>query len=199
MRVANSATALRTLVRALPEDRLRELVVEMLIADLTPAPAARRTAPPAKAKTPAQPAASTAATPARGKVGWPKGRLRGPRKSSAALAATRRAKHERDSERRRMKRAAAKGEGAPPVEAAKAGDTHKPNGKGGNGSSPDAKAQAAALWRHAELLSPSAAWRALERSTGLNAAVVLDAFRTRSLPPGIDAAAIERFLAQPAN
>jgi hypothetical protein len=85
--------ALRSLIAALPDDRLRAFVLEELLATLTTAtaPAARddangRKRPSALRKrrldTPA-PATSAGA----GKRGWPRGRPRGPRKATLAAAA----------------------------------------------------------------------------------------------------------------
>jgi hypothetical protein len=90
------APALRSLIAAIPDERLREFVLEVLLAGLPAAPAS------ARAKAPATPAPA-----AKRPRGWPRGRPRGPRKpadKAARLVAQRR----RDAEKKRAARAAAR-------------------------------------------------------------------------------------------
>jgi hypothetical protein len=84
MHAAESTTAaLRTLIAAIPDDRLRELVLELMLNGLA-------------ASAPAAPAEAPALAKRRG--GWPRGRRRGARKARATAArkvATRRRRYSR--------------------------------------------------------------------------------------------------------
>jgi hypothetical protein len=163
------APALRSLIAAIPDDRLREFALEILLAGLT-----------ARTQVTKSPAIATLV--AKRPRGWP----RGPRKAAdkaAKLVAQRR----RDAEKKREKRAAARA-------AAKA-----KGGNGGNGSSSTEAASAKTLWHHAEKLQPKAPWRAIVREFGINEAVAQDAHRTHKLPPGITGDAVSRFLELPAS
>jgi hypothetical protein len=165
------APALRSLIAALPDDRLREFVLEMLLANLTAKAPAPATTMPAPAKR-------------------PRGRPRGPRKSTLAVAAADEKlaqQRQRDAALKREKRAAARA-------AAKA------NGGNGSSSTEAAATKSATkLWQHAEKLQPKAPWRAIVREFGINEAVAQDAHRTHKLPPGITADAVSRFLELPAS
>ena len=76
MRAADPTHALRTLIAALPEDRLRALLLEILLGKL---PSGAATADPP------EPSA-----PTRRRAGWPRGKPRGPRKAKRRTAARRR-------------------------------------------------------------------------------------------------------------
>jgi hypothetical protein len=165
--------ALRSVIAAIPDDRLREFVLEVLLAGLTAAPASVR----AKAPATLTPQAGTRPR------GWPRGRPRGPRKpadKAARLVAQRR----RDAEKKRAARAAAR-----------AARQAKPNGSKGRGSPEITPAQT--MWQHAEKLQPKAPWRVIVREFGINEAVAQDAHRTHKLPPGITGDAVSRFLELP--
>jgi hypothetical protein len=168
------APALRSLLAAIPDDRLREFTLEILLASLT------AKALPAKAL----PTPTPAATAKRSR-GWPRGRKRGPRKpadKAARLVAQRR----RDAEKKRAARASAR-----------AARQAKPTGSNGRGSPEITPAQT--LWQHAENLQPKAPWRAIVREFGINEAVAQDAYRNHKLPPGITGDAVNRFLELPAS
>jgi hypothetical protein len=171
----NHAPALRSLISAIPDDRLRELVLEMLLATLTtPVARPREPKPPAPAKRP---------------LGKKRGRPRGPRKSTLAAAAADEKlaqQRQRDAALKREKRAAAR-----------AARQAKPNGSNGRNSPEITSAQT--LWQHAEKLQPKAPWRAIVREFGINEAVAQDAHRTHKLPPGITGDAVTRFLELPAD
>jgi hypothetical protein len=98
------------------------------------------------------------------------------------------ARRQRAAERQRAARATAR--------QAKAGSSNGSGASGGNSAKVAATAQA--LWRQAEALAPKTPWRAIAREFGTNEAQALDAYRTRSLQPGMTASAIERFLELPA-
>jgi hypothetical protein len=164
------------LIAAIPDDRLREFVLEILLASLT-APMARPQA--------AKPSAIVAKRP----LGKKRGRPRGPRKSTLAAAAADEKlaqQRQRDAALKREKRAAAR-----------ASRQAKPNGSNGRNSPEITSAQT--LWQHAEKLQPKAPWRAIVREFGVNEAVAQDAHRTHKLPPGITADAVSRFLELPAS
>jgi hypothetical protein len=177
------APALRSLIAAIPDDRLRELVLEILTAP------ARVTKPPAIV--------------AKRFGGWPLGKKRGrPRKTTTTKAAKARAKRAAAD----AKTSAAKvngADGADPRERRRERDRARHAAKaaaigpaGGAAAAAEA-ASAKTLWQHAEKLQPKAPWRAVVREFGINEAVALDAHRIHKLPPGIAADAVARFLAVP--
>jgi hypothetical protein len=157
------------LIAALPDERLREFVLEILLASLTEKAPAPATTMPAPAKR-------------------PRGRPRGPRKSTMVAKASdaKLAQRQRDAALKREKRAAAR-----------AARQAKPNGSNGRNSPEITSAQT--LWQHAEKLQPKAPWRAIVREFGINEAVAQDAHRTHKLPPGITGDAVTRFLELPAG
>jgi hypothetical protein len=57
---------------------------------------------------------------------------------------------------------------------------------------------AEALWTRAEALRPRDPWKAVSRAFNLNEASCVDAFRHRTVPPGVEDNAITRFLDRPA-
>jgi hypothetical protein len=202
-----ATTPLQAIVAAIPDDRLRPLLIELLQNGALP-----KVAMPAPAPKAARPAPKPA--PAKRSPGRPRGRP-----SKAAVLARQR---ERDAALKREKRAAA-------AEAKKSNtaqtSTAKANGANGAGSrelrrehdrarhaakaaaiGPAGAAAAAAeaafaktLWQHAEKLQPKAPWRAVVREFGINEAVALDAHRIHRLPPGITGAAVARFMELPAG
>jgi hypothetical protein len=126
--------------------------------------------------------------------GWPAGKPRGPRRAMLAAAAKAEAKAARSAERKRAKRAEARAL----REAAKAttgADVGKP-ANDSNGASTK-KAEAAKLWNHAAKMDAKSPWRAVANEFELNKQQTLDAFRQHTLPPGVTADAIERFLELP--
>jgi transposase len=77
--------------------------------------------------------------------------------------------------------------------AAKAAKAKAKAGNGSNGA--DAAATPTqAFWRHAEMLQPMGPWKAVAREFGTNEAQAKDCYRKAVLPPGLPAAAVERFL-----
>jgi hypothetical protein len=49
------------------------------------------------------------------------------------------------------------------------------------------------------VLAPAQPWRAVSRRLDLNEALCVDAYRTKSLPPGLDPGAVEMFLHLPVS
>jgi hypothetical protein len=175
-KTATTPSALIAIVDALPDDRLRPLLVQLLRAgadvDVLAAPVgdpppARRPRRPYKRRTGSR----------------PPGRKRGrPRKVMVADADQKRiARNQREAARQRAKRAAAKA----------AAEHH--NGAG-NGAPKPAAVTAKALWEHAARISPKTPWRAVARELGTNEAQALDAYRNGALIPGVTTDLIERFL-----
>jgi hypothetical protein len=183
------APALRSLIGAIPDDRLRELVLEMLLASLTAkAPIAhaegrkRPDAPPIAAAAPAK------------QRGWPLGKPRGPRKATEKATKTKvdeaeaklAQQRQRDAAKKREKRAAAR-----------AVRQAKPNSS--NGTEAAVTKSAAKLWQHAERLEPKAPWRAIVREFGINEALAQDAYRAHTLPLGLTGNAVTHFLELPVS
>jgi hypothetical protein len=170
------APALRSLIAAMPDDRLREFTLEILLGGMT-----------AKALPTPEPAPT-----ARRARGRPRGHKSGPR-SPAVIANMRLAQQRRrDAEKKREKRAAARA-------AAAANDSNGGNDGAETMAAPAKVPPAQALWQHAAKLQPKAPWRVIVREFGINEAVAQDAHRTHKLPPGITGDAVSRFLELPAS
>ena len=165
------APALRLLIAAVPGDRLRDLVLELLLHG-APAGASAILAP-----------ATTAATdpaPAKRPRGWPKGVPRGPRKAKAENGTA--AVEDYSVVRRRRyaeKRAA---------ERANGGNSR------GNGHACDQSVSAEAFWNHARKLSPKEPWRSVVRELDISNGAAREALRNTALPSGVAAATVARFL-----
>jgi hypothetical protein len=210
--VPSASAPLRVLIAAIPDERLARLVIEMMsLNGLGPSTIATAPAesPPIIRK----------------RVGWPKGKKRGPRRDKgvkrgprtvpAATIATpvapapvtpvtpdskpaprghTRGAQDRQNAKRREKRAAARAirESNGANGAASNGKAHGVADSTGPGPS-----AARRLWNHAQRIAPSTPWKAVAGALGTNMAQTVDAWRNKSLPPGIDHDAIERFLAGP--
>jgi hypothetical protein len=194
-RAVPASAPLRVLVAAIPDERLARLVIEMMSLNGAGPDAAAATPPESQPVT-------------RKRVGWPKGKKReprsdkgvkrGPRAVPVPVAATvtpatpdpkpaprghTRGAQDRQNAARRAKRAAARA-------------TRESNGKAngadnGVGSEPS---PAQRLWGHARQISPTTPWKAVASALGTNMAQTVDAWRNKTLPPGIDTGAIERFI-----
>jgi hypothetical protein len=187
---ATSSAALATLIAAVPIERLRALVLELM---LNGASAATLELP-----TPTPPAKRLYR---RRSSSRPPGRRRG-RTTIAAKSRRRRSRKSRPElevvdpkliarrkssrEHMQRKRAAAK--------AAKAAAQGSPIGNG-NAPGKAPEITAVTFWQHAETLTPTKPWRAVARELGTNEAQALDCYREGKLIPGLTAHAIERFLA----
>jgi hypothetical protein len=185
---------LQILVDAIPDAALRPLLLELLQNGATSAAlsaSADGHKLPEAAET-TMPASTTLAPAKRGGRGWPRGK---PRKTTAVgeseaertarLARHAAAQRVRDTEKRRHKRAAAQ----------------LGLSTGGNGVSsrtePAETALAAKLWARAAEVQPTAPWKAIVEEFGTNAAVAMNACRSRTMPPNVVAAAVTRFLEVP--
>jgi hypothetical protein len=63
-----------------------------------------------------------------------------------------------------------------------------------DGTDKAADAAAAAMWERALELAPKAPWKAIERAFHVNAALALDAWRSRELPPGVTPVEVAQFV-----
>lgn len=171
------APILRALIAAVPDNRLRDLVLELAL----------HGAPSEEPATPAPaPAPAVAPTPAKRKrtrPGWSAARRAAFEKAKAAAPAA--AARPDYNTVRRERRAAERVARA----AQKAGNGHS----NGNGEGISAEA----FWAHARRLSPREPWRAITREFGGSDADAREALRAMALPSGIATAAVARFLALP--
>lgn len=182
----DTAPALRALIAAVPADRLRDLVHELVLRDL-PSEAPAVAAPalvhtvPAQAPAPAEPAVPKPTPARRARKGWPKGVRRGSRngtlKSTAGgdYSAVRRQHYAE-------KQAANKAQAA--------------NGNGDHDApDEDEGITAEVFWAHAKQLSPQDPCRAVVRELGSSERSARDAQKTMALPFGVATSAVARFLA----
>jgi hypothetical protein len=174
MRATSDASAVRNafyaVLREMPEDKLRKLITELLLAGLTPSPS---------------PPPTSAEPEVRRKGGWPRGRARrnasnGPRRAAKADGD---AKPDPKLPARRQRYAA---------RVVKAAAKAAGNGEDTAGASPQA------FWQHAEKLEPTKPWLAVAREFGVKAAVAQNCYRNQRLPPQVGPIAITKFLTLPA-
>jgi hypothetical protein len=159
-----------SVLAALPQDRLRTLVLELMFAPLT--------------------------TTAHCKPGRPRRGVEGENVVPLHRKRRRRGRPAVDAAKlaERRKRAAASRKAA--RHAAKAAKATKgttvPTGNG-----EDMPVTAADLWRHAEKLQPTRPWMAVVRELGVKDIHAQAAYRNQSLPPHVGAMAITKFLTLP--
>jgi hypothetical protein len=181
--IPQAASLINRLVDEIPVDRLKSLVLELMIA--TPAAGAE------------EPGSATAVRRRRRKAKpKPKAEPKGQSAKQRYIA------------RRSARRGAARAEKAAAKAAspAHAKTPPRPRGRGGrrrkaaepssNGHSnagvPAVSAEA--LWKQASRLAPTKPWTVVASEFGLNAAVALDAYRGKQLPPNLNQIAAARFL-----
>jgi hypothetical protein len=160
--------AFHAVLNAMPEDKLRTLILELLLAGLSPArqaPHRKRGRPPKAVEEENAPLQRNTARRRR------KGAV-----DEAKLAERRK----RYAAKRKAKRQAAK------AAAAKAAAA--------NANGQDV-ISAEAFWRHAEKIEPKAPWKPVMREFGTNEGVAKHAFKSKGLPPHVGPVAVERFLA----
>jgi hypothetical protein len=173
MRTTSEAAAVRSafyaVLREMPEDKLRKLILDLLLAPLTMTTQHRKRG--------RQPIAV-----AEGNVVPlpPKnGRKRRRKAVDEAKLAERR---KRNAANRKARRHAAR--------AAKAAKISAGNGE-------DIAVTPAMLWQHAERIEPTAPWKAVARELGVKDIHAQAAYRNQSLPPHVGAMAITKFLMLP--
>ncbi len=187
MTIPQAAALINRLVDEIPVDRLKSLVLELIIA--TPAAGAE------------EPGSATAVRRRRRKA-KPKPKAE-PNGQSAK---------QRFVARRSAVRAAARAEKAgtkaapAPLADAKPIAPPKPRGRrrrprnpaepasNGHSNAGVPAVSAEALWKQASCLAPTKPWTVVASEFGLNAAVALDAYRSKQLPPNLNQIAAARFL-----
>jgi hypothetical protein len=168
---ANVAATVELMVAAIPEQRLRELFVRLILDSLPPTPP-----PPASPVTPER---------RRGRPPKAAAAANGRRRRTIRRGAAKKVIDPKLQERRRryeVKRRARR--------AAKAAADVVSNGK--SQDPPPVTSQA--LWDHVTRLEPCAPWRAVARELGTHIDVARRAFHTTSLPYGVRPMMVERFL-----
>ena len=175
---------MHSLVAAIPEDRLRWLVLELLLGKMK-----------LKAPAAARPIAPNGKKPARG--GWPAGKPRGPRHVKSEEKAAPEAKATADKPTDKQLATARRREGDR-KRTARNGQTTSNGNANGQGATPHADDLAVRVWQHAAKLEPGAPWKCL-RAHGVLDALSLDAYRVTRLPPGLRPDRSRSFLATPAG
>jgi hypothetical protein len=165
-------SAFNSVLAALPENRLRNLVLELLFSPFTTTTQHRKIGRPRKGDV-------------EGENVVPLQR-NGRRRRKGAVDETKlAARRQRAAASRRAKR-----------HAAKAIEATKPAAAAGNGTDAPvtAQAQAQAFWQRCEQIEPGAPWHIPVQKFGIREAVAQQAFRARTLPPRIGAMALNKFL-----
>ena len=171
-----AADTIRTLIAAVPDDRLRELFLELALAAL---------AVPAVAEP--KPAPHNGRRRLRRGKGWRRGK--GKHKSTAAAApiSTRSTPSDESSVGSRAKhgRLPARQTPRPPKK-------NKGKGVHGDGNGRSATVSPEALWQHATKLEPKQPWRAVARELGVSDGAAQLAHRNLAMPANISPAAAAR-------
>jgi hypothetical protein len=170
-----AADTIRTLIAAVPDNRLRELFVELALAALA---------------VPASDDPKPAARNGRRRRGHGKGWRRG--KGKHKIDRHRRAYLDALNAKRREQRRLAR-------EAREAAGTakrrgRKPRGNGAEAHGAGATVSAEALWEHARKLEPRQPWRAVSRELGVSDGAAQFAHRNLAMPADISPVAAARFL-----
>jgi hypothetical protein len=176
-----AASTVRTLVTAIPEDRLRDLCVQIILDRLTPPPAAN--------------SAAARQDKLRENVD-----IRAVSNPPTEPAECRREQNRKYAAARRAKRLQAAAKPAAPAVAAITGRRRrgrKPSNSAGNGQAA-APITPLAFWQHAEKLEPQAPWRAVVREFEVKETIAQQAYRSQSLPPRVGPMAVS-FLTLPAG
>jgi hypothetical protein len=169
-----TADTIRALIAAIPDDRLRELFVELTLAALTVPFSEDPKAAPHNGR-----------RRGRGK-GWRQG------KGKHKIDRHRRAYLDTLNAKCREKRRLAREAGEAASTAKRRG--RKPKGNGAETHSNGATISAAALWEHARKLEPRQPWRAVSRELGISEGAAQLALRNLTVPEDVSPAAAARFL-----
>jgi hypothetical protein len=185
----DTATIVRALVGSISEDRLRGLVVALIMDELFPSTSVSGPRRRGRGRPPE--AAKLVQNDDIGEVSNRDGRraVNGRRRRKQPDDAKLLARRQRYAAKRKAKRRAAR------VVAAGGGEAAAANGQGGGG----VEVSAQSLWRHAEKIEPQAPWRAVVRELGVKDIHAQAAYRKLSLPPQVGPMAVEKFLALPAG
>jgi hypothetical protein len=170
----NIAATVELMVAAIPEMRLRELFVRLILDSLPPTP------PP--------PPTQDAVRPRRGRPPKAATAANGRRRRTIRRGSAKKVIDPKLQERRRRYEVKRRARRAAKTTAAAAD-------AGSNGKSQDPPpVTSQILWEHATRLEPTAPWRAVARELGTNIDVARHAFHTTSIPYGIGPMMMERFL-----
>lgn len=175
MRPTTAADAtVRTLINAIPDNRLRELFLELALAAIA-VPAVKEPKPAAR---------NGRRHSGRGKD-WRRGKskYKDPRYRGRLDAL--------NAKRRENRRAAALARAAAGDAPKRRGRKPKSNGAQAHGNG---TVSAAALWEHARKLEPEHPWKAIMRELGVSESTACFAQRKLTLPEDVSPAAAERFL-----
>jgi hypothetical protein len=175
-------SAFYAVLNEMPEDKLRKLILELLLAPFTMTTAHRKRDRRRKAVEGKDVDEEKVVSLHQRKNGRKRCRSRTVAVDAAKLAERRkRAAANRKAARQAAKAARAiKGEAAPAA---------------GNGE--DVAVTPAMLWQHAERIQPQAPWKAVARELGVRDIHAQHAYRNQSLPPHVGAMAITKFLTLP--
>jgi hypothetical protein len=172
----NVVATVELMVAAIPEMRLRELFVRLILDSLPPP-----TPPP-------PPPAQDAARPRRGRPPKAAAASNGRRRRTTQRGSTKKVIDPKLQERRRRYEVKRRTRRAAKTTAAVAD-------AGSNGKSQDPPpVTSQALWAHATRLEPASPWRAVARELGIHIDVARRAFHTTSVPYGVRPMMMERFL-----
>jgi hypothetical protein len=171
-----AADTIRTLIAAVPDDRLREIFLDLALAALA-VPAVAEPKPAAR---------NGRRRRGRGK-GWRRGK--GTHKIDRRRRAYLDALNAKRREERRLAREAQEAAGT----ARRRG--RKPKGNGAQPHGNGATVSAEALWEHARKLEPRQPWRAVARELGVSDGAAQLAHRNLAMPADVSPVAAARFLA----
>lgn len=170
-----AADTIRALIAAVPDNRLREIFLELALTALA-VPAAEEP----------KPARNGRRRRARGK-GWRRG------KGKHRIDRRRRAYLDTLNAKRREQRRLAREAPGPAGDAPKRRG-RKPKGNGAEAHGNGSTVSAAALWEHARKLEPRQPWRAVARELGISDGAAQLAHRNLAMPADISPVAAARFL-----
>lgn len=168
-----AATTVRALIAAVPDNRLRELFLELALAALA-VPAVEEP----------KPAARNGRRHRGGGKGWRRGK--GKHKVNRHSRAYLDALNAKRREQRRLAREAQEAAGT----TKRRGRPKKTKGEGAR----SATVSPEALWQHATKLEPKQPWRAVARELGVSDGAAQLAHRNLAMPVNISPAAAARFL-----
>ena len=175
-----AADTIRTLIAAVPDERLRELFLDLALTALDAVPAVEEP----------KPAPRNGRRRSRGK-GWRhgKGKHKIDRRRRAYLDAL----NAKRQEKRRLAREAREAAGDAPK---RRGRPKKSKGEGAhrNGNGRSATVSPAALWQHATKLEPKQPWRAVVRELGVSQGAARFAHNNLAMPADVSPMAAARFL-----
>ena len=162
-----AADTIRTLIAAVPDDRLRETLLDLALAALA-VPAIEEPKPAAR---------NGRRRRSRGK-GWRRGK--GKHKIDRHRPAYLDALNAKRREERRLARKTQEASGDAPKRRGR-----KPKGNGAEAHGNGATVSAAALWEHARKLEPRQPWRAVARELGVSDGAAQVAHRNLAMPVNI--------------